>query len=311
VRNWVADATAKIKIKSDFHDQEDDNFASGLSNVICKDGQTTVTADIPFNGKKLTNVAAPTNPTDAATKAYADAIRSFSTAINLTGATPQATIGFSVADIGFGARVAGTPAGTLNRFVWNDKPDLSGTDVAVMDDTGALTTKGALGIGGSLAIYDASAKQRTLVSDDQANNEVFLIAKDATETAVAQMRLRPTVGLWVDLPAAAAGVVFTTGNSPRSTSYVKLANGFILQWGLVTADANGNAFLTFPTAFPTGLGSINANVDTSAGIAATVTYVTTVSGLSSSGATIQGRVVSAGSVNIQPNGQFRWMAVGY
>lgn len=72
VRNWVADAAAKIKIKSDFHDQEDDNFASGLSNTICKDGQTTVTADIPWNGKKLTNVANPTNPQDAATKGYVD-----------------------------------------------------------------------------------------------------------------------------------------------------------------------------------------------------------------------------------------------
>ncbi len=73
LRNWQADAAAGIKIKADFHDSEDDNFASGLSNVICKDGQSTITADIPFNGKKITNLANPVNPQDGATKDYVDA----------------------------------------------------------------------------------------------------------------------------------------------------------------------------------------------------------------------------------------------
>jgi len=69
VMNWVNDALANIKIKADRHDSEDDNFASGLSNVITKDGQTTVTANIPWNGKRLTNVANPVNPQDAMTLA--------------------------------------------------------------------------------------------------------------------------------------------------------------------------------------------------------------------------------------------------
>jgi hypothetical protein len=45
----------------------DSDIAAGLSNVICKDGQTTVTANIPFNGFKLTNVGTPTVRSDAAT----------------------------------------------------------------------------------------------------------------------------------------------------------------------------------------------------------------------------------------------------
>ena len=68
LRNWQADAAAGIKIKADFHDCEDDNFAPGVSNVICKDGQSSPTADIPFNGKKITNLANPVDPQDAATK---------------------------------------------------------------------------------------------------------------------------------------------------------------------------------------------------------------------------------------------------
>jgi len=42
-----------------------DLTAAGLSNVICKDGQSTVTADIPFGGHRLTNVGDPTADTDA------------------------------------------------------------------------------------------------------------------------------------------------------------------------------------------------------------------------------------------------------
>jgi hypothetical protein len=73
VRNWVSDAAAGIKIRADYHDSEDDNFAAGLSNCLTKDGQTTVTQNIPFNSKRLINVADPVNAQDAATKAWIDA----------------------------------------------------------------------------------------------------------------------------------------------------------------------------------------------------------------------------------------------
>lgn len=69
VMNWVADAVALIKIRADRHDQEDDNFAAGLSNCITKDGQTQPTANIPLNAKRLVNVANAVNPQDALTLA--------------------------------------------------------------------------------------------------------------------------------------------------------------------------------------------------------------------------------------------------
>ena len=58
--------------------------------------------------------------------------------ITLTGADPLARIGFTGADIGFGAKVAGNPAGSVNRWVWNDKPDLTGTDVMTLNDNGII-----------------------------------------------------------------------------------------------------------------------------------------------------------------------------
>lgn len=79
VRNWVADATAGIKIRADFHDAEDDGFAAGLSNCITKDGQTTITQNIPFNNKRITGLADPVNDQDAVTK------KSLTGGITMTG----------------------------------------------------------------------------------------------------------------------------------------------------------------------------------------------------------------------------------
>jgi len=72
VRNWMADATAGIKIRADYHDAEDDGFATGLTNCITRDGQTIVTENIPFNSKRITALADPVNAQDASTKAYTD-----------------------------------------------------------------------------------------------------------------------------------------------------------------------------------------------------------------------------------------------
>ncbi|WP_141339696.1 tail fiber domain-containing protein [Bradyrhizobium sp. USDA 3458] len=46
--SWQDDRNNGIKIVADRHDQEDDGIATGLSNTICKDGQSTTTALIPF-----------------------------------------------------------------------------------------------------------------------------------------------------------------------------------------------------------------------------------------------------------------------
>ncbi len=43
------------------------NIASGLSNAVCKDGQTTITANLPMNGFKFTGVAPGAARTDTAT----------------------------------------------------------------------------------------------------------------------------------------------------------------------------------------------------------------------------------------------------
>lgn len=62
---WNSDRVGGLKITAAAHDTHDQDIADGLSKCILKDGTQTVTADIPFNSKKLTGLGAATADTDA------------------------------------------------------------------------------------------------------------------------------------------------------------------------------------------------------------------------------------------------------
>ncbi|WP_448206498.1 hypothetical protein [Azospirillum sp. sgz302134] len=86
IYSWATDKANGVKINASRMDEEMAGFAAGLSQCITRDGQTTVTADIPFAGHKLTYVGAPTTDNDAATKAYVDA-QSAKAWVSFVGAT--------------------------------------------------------------------------------------------------------------------------------------------------------------------------------------------------------------------------------
>lgn len=54
--SWVNDAAANIKIRADRMDNEMNGMATALSTCITKDGQTTVTANLPMAGFRHTGV---------------------------------------------------------------------------------------------------------------------------------------------------------------------------------------------------------------------------------------------------------------
>jgi hypothetical protein len=199
---WKADAAAGIKITAVRHDSEDDGFAQGLSTCITKDGRTQPTANLPMNGKKLTNVGEPSAPQDGATKNYVDTFKSFTTGAIITGAdvngrisftSPSGTNGFSWtgADLSWLAKLATAagpgsppvPPATLNRLVLNDKPDGTGTDVVAINDDGSATFNGAVTSGthtANNAVVVTGANATVQIKPASGNGVLYFFANDGT-----------------------------------------------------------------------------------------------------------------------------------
>jgi len=61
---WQNTRDASRNIRADDHDTHDQDIATGLSTAICKDGQTTITANLPMAGFRHTNVGSAVARTD-------------------------------------------------------------------------------------------------------------------------------------------------------------------------------------------------------------------------------------------------------
>lgn len=67
IYNWVSDKINLVPITASRMDDEMNGMAAGLSNCITKDGQTTITANIPMNSHKFTGLSTGNARTDSLT----------------------------------------------------------------------------------------------------------------------------------------------------------------------------------------------------------------------------------------------------
>lgn len=81
VMNWQDDAANDIAILASRHDAEDDNFAQGFNEVLCRDGRVAMTGALKMGTNKITGLGNGTNSDDAVTKSQLD---SQNTTINTT-----------------------------------------------------------------------------------------------------------------------------------------------------------------------------------------------------------------------------------
>lgn len=73
IYSWISDQNSAVDITASRMDAEDDGFATGLSNTITRDGQSTISANIPWNSKRITSLGDATADTDALNRQSADA----------------------------------------------------------------------------------------------------------------------------------------------------------------------------------------------------------------------------------------------
>lgn len=92
--SWVTDRDNSINIDSTRMDAEMDGMASGLSNCITRDGQSTVTADIPMNNFTFTGLAAAASNTSPA---QAEQVQSNMIFAAAGGTTSALTLGLTPA----------------------------------------------------------------------------------------------------------------------------------------------------------------------------------------------------------------------
>lgn len=71
--SWVIQRNRGVAILPDQIDTQDNGFATGLSTLMCRDGQSTPTANIPFGSHGITGLADPVNPQDMANFRYVTA----------------------------------------------------------------------------------------------------------------------------------------------------------------------------------------------------------------------------------------------
>lgn len=64
IHNWEDDRINDIDIASDRHDEEDDNFASGLSQCLLKNGLVPMSGNLNMGGFRIKNIGNGQNNTD-------------------------------------------------------------------------------------------------------------------------------------------------------------------------------------------------------------------------------------------------------
>lgn len=122
------------------------DLASGLSTCITKDGQTTVTANIPMAGYKFTGIGLGTATTDSARVDNANALAMCEGRLTLTSGTPVTTSDVTAAETIYFAPYRGNRIALYDGSNWYmrtftelsvDVPDVTGMhDVFCYDNSG-------------------------------------------------------------------------------------------------------------------------------------------------------------------------------
>jgi len=253
LRNWVEDATAGIKIRADYHDVEDDNFANGISQCIARDGQSTVLQNIPMNSKRITALQDPVDPQDGSTKAYAD------TKLPLTGGTITGTLTVTagVTAQGYLTRqgLPGPAGGNWFNFNW------TGNLEAWVDSTniGALATQAY--------VEQRASDWAHAIADPKVNRAGDTMTGGLTvngELVAAQNYLRfgsaggPRYIQWsgTNYYLGSAGDIWHTGNlNPIKDGRLVHAGTLLAPWNSVLQEPYGGAVITGLSFNTTGAGN--------------------------------------------------------
>jgi Chaperone of endosialidase len=333
--SWKDDASDGTKIKADLHDINDQDLANGLSDCLTKTGVSLPTTNIPWGGKKITGLARPDDPGDAANKDYVDHMTGWPVSKNIEGANVDGRLNFTNpsgvngitftnADLSWVAKKA-KASETSNRLVLNDSviPPTTGNagDVLFLDDRGMIGNNGQLSHNLS---WDSGSSQWRAISPGTGmlvsyGNAAFSLSANDTATVTdpyVATTLRDfyvvngqggSVTVTMDMSASARAVQLVSSNAGR--------NRWLMQLGDAAAETGGNAGSNFGLhAYDDAGGYLGAamtiarsttQVSFPAGISGDLTVAGNVIGvsnfISSTGSAVLA-TTGAGVIYLRPNG---------
>lgn len=115
--NWVTDRDNNQPIDATKMQAENQGLADGLSNTITRDGQSTITSNIPFNGQRITGLGNASAATDAMNRQSSDG-RYLKI---LGGAGTVVSVAASTVDLSTGTYFTKTVSGPLS-WVFTNPP---------------------------------------------------------------------------------------------------------------------------------------------------------------------------------------------
>lgn len=163
----ASDVTSGSVISSAYYNTEQDGIATGLTNALTKDGQSSPSANLPMNSKKLTGMAVGTATSDSVTLGQAQA-EAYVWCGTAGGTADAITLAPTPALASYAAGM---------RLVW-----IAGAS----PNTGAMTIN-ASALGAKAAQNDESA----LIASDHAAGKMYVGIYDGTQFQISRFRLAP------------------------------------------------------------------------------------------------------------------------
>ena len=161
IYDWTTDQANGINCEADRMDEEFDGMATALSNSIAKDGQTTITANIPFNSKKITGLA------------------------NGSARTDSIALG-QVQDNSYGT--LGTLGGSADTYTASPSPTITAYATGMefnlkvnADNTGASTLNVSAVGAKNIKKYDGAGSKIDLEAGDLQQDQYYKVVYDGTD----------------------------------------------------------------------------------------------------------------------------------
>lgn len=241
IYNWVNDKNNGINITASRTDTEDDGFATGLSTCITKDGQTTISANIPMNTHKFTGLTTGSAATDSCTLGQAQTntagfVAAGGTADAITAAYSPALSSLTDGII-LRVRAGAANATTTPTF----SPSSLTAHTITKNGNQALVAGDIFGSGHELLLQYNLAGTRWELLNPAVNATTFLTSATAASTYAPLAS--PTFTGTPSLPTGSTAVTQTAGNSSTklaTTAFVTTAPT-INQPNLVGTTTNDSA----------------------------------------------------------------------